>query len=255
VELYNQLSDYISKQYGKAEQEDKKRNVAFALVILQRRFASSLYALLRSLERRKERLEEFLRTGSVEKREAFLELEELEEVEDSTEDEILEKEREWESVSLAKNLEELRQEIETIKTLIKKTKEIYGKGRRDKVEGTKESLGGGFKNHRGERRKQKDFDLYRIKGHLGVFAEKGKGLGLLGMHHTRWNALGGENKGREGLQRLGGCYDCHRRSGRGHKPSVLPHYDQLRHPLEPQQVRAENGKDPPIRTAEGCACF
>jgi hypothetical protein len=37
------------------------------LVILQRRFASSLYALLKSLERRKERLEEFLRLGSVEK--------------------------------------------------------------------------------------------------------------------------------------------------------------------------------------------
>jgi hypothetical protein len=199
VELYNQLSDYISTQYGKAEQEDKKRNVAFALVILQRRFASSLYALLRSLERRKERLEEFLRLGSVEKREAFLELEELEEVEDSTEDEILEKEREWESVSLAKNIEELRQEIETIKSLIKKNKGNYGKGRRDKAKGVEKSLRGGFKNHRGKRRKQKDFDLYRIKGHLGVFAEKGKGLGLLGMHHTRWNALGGENKGGKGL--------------------------------------------------------
>jgi hypothetical protein len=38
-------------------------------VILQRRFASSLYALLKSLERRKERLEEFLRAGFCGKRE------------------------------------------------------------------------------------------------------------------------------------------------------------------------------------------
>jgi septal ring factor EnvC (AmiA/AmiB activator) len=135
----------------------------------------------------------------VEKREAFLELEELEEVEDSTEDEILEKEREWESVSLAKNIEELRQEIETIKNLIKKTKEVMEREEETKLRELKKSLGGGFKNHRRERRKQKDFDLYRIKGHLGVFAEKGKGLGLLGMHHTRWNALGGENKSGEGL--------------------------------------------------------
>jgi Superfamily II DNA and RNA helicases len=145
VELYNQLSDYISTQYGKAEQEDKKRNVAFALVILQRRFASSLYALLKSLERRKERLEEFLRSGSVEKREAFLELEELEEVEDSTEDEILEKEREWESVSLAKNIEELRQEIETIKNLIKKTKEIMEREGETKLRGLKKALEEGLK--------------------------------------------------------------------------------------------------------------
>jgi DNA or RNA helicases of superfamily II len=147
IELYNQLSDYISTQYGKAEQEnkDKKRNVAFALVILQRRFASSLYALLRSLERRKERLEEFLKKGSVEKKEAFLELEELEEVEDSTEDEILEKEREWESVSLAKNIEELKQEIETIKNLIKKTKEIMEKEEETKLRELKKALEEGLK--------------------------------------------------------------------------------------------------------------
>jgi hypothetical protein len=123
----------------------------------------------------------------------------LEEVEDSTEDEILEKEREWESVSLAKNIEELRQEIETIKNLNQKNKGSYVKGRRDKAKRTEKSLGGGFKSRRRERRKQKDFDLYRIKGHLGVFAEKGKGLGLLVMHHTRRNAFGGENKGRKGL--------------------------------------------------------
>jgi len=145
VELYNQLSDYISKQYGRAEQENNKRNVAFALVILQRRFASSLYALLKSLERRKERLQEFLRAGSVEKGEAFLELEELEEVEDSTEDETLEKEREWESVSLAKNIEELRQEIETIKTLIKKTKEIMEREGEKKLRELKRALEEGLK--------------------------------------------------------------------------------------------------------------
>jgi hypothetical protein len=145
VELYNQLSDYISTQYGKAEQEDKKENVAFALVILQRRFASSLYALLNSLERRKERLEEFLRLGSVEKKRSLLELEELEEVEDSTEDEILEKEREWESVSLAKNIEELRQEIETIKSLIKKTKEIMEREGETKLRELKKALEEGLK--------------------------------------------------------------------------------------------------------------
>ena len=35
-------------------------NIAFALVILQRRLASSTYAVLRSLERRKKRLDDYL---------------------------------------------------------------------------------------------------------------------------------------------------------------------------------------------------
>ncbi len=59
-ELYNELSKYVNTQYNKALTRDKRRNVAFALVILQRRLASSTYALLRSLERRKKRLEDLL---------------------------------------------------------------------------------------------------------------------------------------------------------------------------------------------------
>ena len=39
---------------------DRQRNVAFALVILQRCLASSTYALLHPLEQRKKRLEELL---------------------------------------------------------------------------------------------------------------------------------------------------------------------------------------------------
>ncbi len=53
VKLYNALSRYVETQYNKALAKDKRRNIAFALVILQRRLASSTYALLKSLERRK----------------------------------------------------------------------------------------------------------------------------------------------------------------------------------------------------------
>jgi len=59
-ELYNDLSRYVNTQYNRALRKNKKRNVTFALVILQRRLASSTYALLKSLERRKRRLEELL---------------------------------------------------------------------------------------------------------------------------------------------------------------------------------------------------
>jgi superfamily II DNA or RNA helicase len=65
-ELYNELSKYVNTQYNKALTKDKHRNVAFALVILQRRLASSTYALWKSLERRKKRLEDLL-AGPVQK--------------------------------------------------------------------------------------------------------------------------------------------------------------------------------------------
>jgi hypothetical protein len=56
-------------QMNKALMRDNKRNVAFALVVLQRRLASSTYAILKSLERRKKRLEDLItgaqKTGSV----------------------------------------------------------------------------------------------------------------------------------------------------------------------------------------------
>ncbi len=65
-DLYNALSKYVETQYNKALMKDKKRNIAFALIILQRRLASSTYALYKSLERRKKRLEELLK--GVEKR-------------------------------------------------------------------------------------------------------------------------------------------------------------------------------------------
>ncbi|MFC2126524.1 helicase, partial [Bacteroidota bacterium] len=49
--LYNELSAYVETQYNIALTKDKRRNIAFALVILQRRLASSTYALLKSLQR------------------------------------------------------------------------------------------------------------------------------------------------------------------------------------------------------------
>ena len=60
MELYNDLSKYVHSQYNKALTKDKRNNVAFALVILQRRLASSTYALITSLDRRKARLSELL---------------------------------------------------------------------------------------------------------------------------------------------------------------------------------------------------
>lgn len=66
-ELYEQVTDYVRTEMGRAERiaqaGDKKRgnNVGFALTVLQRRLASSPAAILRSLERRQQRLDTKLR--------------------------------------------------------------------------------------------------------------------------------------------------------------------------------------------------
>jgi len=119
-ELYNELSRYVVNQYNKALKSDKKRNVAFALIILQRRMASSVYALKRSLERRKRRLEEILRDGL----EREVRVADIEEIEDYAEEERWKVEEAWETLSVAETREELEKEIKTIERLIEMADEI-----------------------------------------------------------------------------------------------------------------------------------
>ena len=64
--LYTEVTEYVREEMNRAERfaegEGQRRvNVGFALMILQRRFASSPEAIYRSLKRRRERLESRLR--------------------------------------------------------------------------------------------------------------------------------------------------------------------------------------------------
>lgn len=120
-DLYNELSKYVIFQYNKALQMDKKRSVAFALLILQRRMASSTYALLKSLERRKERLEALLKEPELPIERPDIN---LEEIEDYEEEARWEEEKKWETLSIAKNRAELEKEIKTIEKLIEMARAI-----------------------------------------------------------------------------------------------------------------------------------
>ena len=57
-ELYEQVSEYVRHEMNKVTGEDTKRTVGFALLVLQRRLASSPAAILASLRRRRGRLQE-----------------------------------------------------------------------------------------------------------------------------------------------------------------------------------------------------
>jgi superfamily II DNA or RNA helicase len=123
--LYNDVSRYVSEQYNKALWKENRRGIAFALVILQRRLASSTYALLKSLERRKQRLEDIIK--GVEQAAVPERVFDFDEVEDMSEEERWKAEQLWETLSVAENKKELNAEIQTLGELINQAKAIIQK--------------------------------------------------------------------------------------------------------------------------------
>lgn len=136
-ELYELVTNYVRQEMNRAAaiaaKGDKKRsnNVGFALTILQRRLASSPRAILRSLERRQERLSNWLRVLEVEAKSASTIPSQSESLIDFDDDDIyedyapeeLEQAEETQSLDLAtaaQTLEELRAELETLATLVEK---------------------------------------------------------------------------------------------------------------------------------------
>lgn len=55
--LYEDVSEYVREEMNKVADEETQRTVGFALLVLQRRLASSPQAILRSLTRRRDRLQ------------------------------------------------------------------------------------------------------------------------------------------------------------------------------------------------------
>jgi superfamily II DNA or RNA helicase len=118
--LYNAVTAYVERSYNKALAAEK-RNVAFALLILQRRLASSLRAVRRSLERRRDRLQELLKLGQWLAERGDVDEEALE---DAPELERLRQEEELvERLTAAETREELQAEIAQLGELINLARE------------------------------------------------------------------------------------------------------------------------------------
>lgn len=151
MELYNALSEYIREQYNRfSENSQKRNNVAFALVILQRRLASSTYALHVSLQRRKHRLTELLRSATVQT-DIMPTEQQRDEIEDLSESERWEREEQWEVLSVAENIEELRDEIETLKQLEHDAQQIIDSENELKLKELKKALDELSANHPNEK--------------------------------------------------------------------------------------------------------
>ena len=118
-DLYDDVTDYVAHGLEQAESA-KNRNVGLALTVLQRRLASSLYAITRSLERRRDRLSEELQkarsSGRLAPRAPEIELdvepdEDLPELTDELE-EVLS------GASTARTPDELQAEIDQLDVLV-----------------------------------------------------------------------------------------------------------------------------------------
>jgi len=127
VRLYNAVTGYVKNYYDQAKEN---RHVSFALMILQRRLTSSVHAILSSLERRKEKLEDLLHRSERLREEGELaELRkvteaELEDYEDYEEAERWAIEEKLEQITVAENIDELRPEIRKLDELITQADEV-----------------------------------------------------------------------------------------------------------------------------------
>lgn len=120
-ELYGALTRYVREQYNLALSQEK-RNVAFALLILQRRLASSVRAARRSLERRRKRLAELLKLGRWVAEKGYLDEEALE---DAPELERWKQEEELiERLTAAATRNELEAEIAQLDAVIQLARQV-----------------------------------------------------------------------------------------------------------------------------------
>jgi superfamily II DNA or RNA helicase len=117
--LYDAVTDYVAHGLEQAESA-KNRNVSLAMTVLQRRLASSLFAITRSLERRRDRLTEELAkarrlgTRAVSQQAFDIDVDEDEDLSDLTDEE----EAELSGASTARTPEELETEIAQLNSLV-----------------------------------------------------------------------------------------------------------------------------------------
>jgi len=122
--LYNAVTDYVQEHFNKAMQKEK-RNVVFAMIILQRRLASSVRAVRTSLERRRKRLQDLY-----DKAQLF----DAGELKIDTYIDDLEEEERWRKeeeiltrLTSADNMDDLHSEIKELETLVLLAKDVERK--------------------------------------------------------------------------------------------------------------------------------
>jgi SNF2 family DNA or RNA helicase len=121
--LYDAVVNYVTHYFNLATKSGN-RGVTFAMIILQKRMASGIAAITKSLENRLNRLREIKSVGGSPQNYEFDNGQELKEDDEVTLEDLEEKEKEviekrYELLTMAKNVEELNQEIVALEELVK----------------------------------------------------------------------------------------------------------------------------------------
>lgn len=133
-ELYDQLTTYVDNQSIRAARDDSARGraVGFTMAMLQRRFASSIFAVRRSLERMREKREHILEDPE-KYRQAQIARRLPEDFDELPEEEQQEMIAELEDVVVSHNPETLREDIGELAALIRQAKILEQKEQEVKV--------------------------------------------------------------------------------------------------------------------------
>jgi SNF2 family DNA or RNA helicase len=125
--LYREVTKYVKEHFDRAKEN---RSITFAMMILQRRLTSSTYAILRSLERRKVRLEEILELpDKINQDKEYEKVKNItqEDLEDMGEEDRWDIEEKLMNLTLASNISEVEAEIEKVGELIELAKTVHSK--------------------------------------------------------------------------------------------------------------------------------
>jgi len=130
-ELYRDVTRFVKRQSAKAAaggDDPRARAVGFLMSLYQRRLASSTHAMRRSLENRADRLEDGLKRAQELARLAPPELPDPEELEEMEESERERLEKLLEAITLARNAEQVREEIAELRRLAKQAESVENSG-------------------------------------------------------------------------------------------------------------------------------
>ena len=142
-DLYRAVTRFVKQQSAKAaaqEDDPRARAVGFLMSLYQRRLASSTYAMRRSLENRARRLEENLKRAQDLARLAPPELPDPDELEEMEESERERLEETLEAITLAGNVQQVRDEIQELKALARQAQAVEDSGTEAKLSKLKELL-------------------------------------------------------------------------------------------------------------------
>lgn len=130
-ELYRDVTRFVKRESARAaaEGEDPRaRAIGFLMSLYQRRLASSTYAMRHSLENRARRLEEGLKRAQEMSLLAPLQLPDPEEIEEMEESERERLEAMIEAVTLTRNADQVRAEVQELRSLAEQARAVEESG-------------------------------------------------------------------------------------------------------------------------------